>query len=56
MNEVPVLPHDDVLERKNVLLWSKQVHWVKENCINLSSLLRTLLCKEIKKRSGGRKP
>ena len=51
MTEIPFVDHEDVLERKSVLLWSGQVHWVKENKINLSSLLRILLLKEIRRRS-----
>ncbi len=49
MKEILEIPHEDILERKCVLLWSSQVRWIKENEINLSSLLRTILQKEIRR-------
>ena len=41
---------EDVLVRKEILIWSSQDEWVKKNKINLSSLFRTLLRKEILRR------
>jgi len=51
MTEISEFVHEDELVRKNVSLWYTQIRWVKENEINLSSLLRILLCKEIKRRA-----
>ena len=53
MTEIPFGNHEDVLERKRVLLWASQVHWINENKINLGSLLRMLLSKEIMSRTEG---
>ena len=47
MTEIPFGNHEDVLERKRVMLWASQVHWINENRINLGSLLRMLLRKEM---------
>ena len=43
MRRILGIDHEDVLVRKDILLWSSQIRWVKENEINLSSLLRTVL-------------
>ena len=51
MSEILGIDYEDVLVRRRVLLCSGQVHWIRENKINLSSLLRILLQKEIRRRS-----
>ncbi len=53
MTEISFGNHEDVLERKRVLLWASQVHWINENMINLGSLLRILLSKEMLSRTEG---
>jgi hypothetical protein len=50
MRKLLEIDHEDVLEHRHILLWSSQIRWVKENKISLSSLLRTILQKEIWRR------
>jgi len=51
MTDILEIGHEDVLERKCVLLWSKLIHGVKVSGNNLSRLFRILLQKEIKQRN-----
>jgi hypothetical protein len=53
MTEVPFEDHDDVLVRTTFFMWAKHVQWAKENKIKLSSLVRTLLHREIQHRMKG---
>ena len=51
MTKIPFGDNEDDLERNCVLLWASQVRWANENQINLNSLLRILLGKEIRRRT-----
>ena len=49
MTIIPFGNHEDVLERKCVLLWAFQVRFANENEINVRSLLQIFLYKKIRR-------
>jgi len=51
MTEIPGIDYEVVLKRKCMLLWSHQIEWAKVNETNLSSLVRILLQKEIRRQA-----